>query len=160
MLRAAPCPGHPGTPRCSEPDPVAEQGAGNSGRGGAVGSTGPDPSGPWLPSVRRPNSPGVPTRTKHSPGATSGELTAPPTNTEAASTADPGSPHGAIAASLCPPRPGRRVPDPGERCSSRAAGWIECRSSAPASPYPLGLDPPRPRPQHGSPAPARRARVP
>lgn len=54
MLRAAPCPGHPGTPRCSEPDPVALQGARNLGRGGAVGSTGPDSSDPWIPSVRRP----------------------------------------------------------------------------------------------------------
>lgn len=160
MLRAAPARGHPGTPRCSEPDPVAEQGARNSGRGGAVGSTGPDQSSPWLPSLCRPNSLGVPTRTKHSPGAMSGELTAPPTNTEAASTADPGSPHGAIAESLCPSCPGFDVPNPGRRCSPRAARPTERKSSAPGSPYPLSLDPPRPRLPHGSPAPARRTRVP
>lgn len=99
--RAAPCPGHPGTPRCSEPDSVAEQDASNSRRGGAAGSTSPDPPCPSLPSACRPDSaaPGVPAGTTHSPGATSSELTAPPTNTAAESTADPGSPHGAIAAS-------------------------------------------------------------
>lgn len=54
--RAAPCPGHPGTPRCSEPDSVAEQDASNSRRGGAAGSTSPDPPCPSLPSACRPDS--------------------------------------------------------------------------------------------------------
>lgn len=47
--RAAPCPGHPGTPRCSEPDSVAERDASNSRRGWAAGSMSPEPPMPLAP---------------------------------------------------------------------------------------------------------------
>lgn len=166
--RAAPCPGHPGTTRCSEPDSVAERDASNSRRGWAAGSISPEPPCPSLPSACRPDSaaPGVPAGTTHSPGATSSELRAPPTNTAAESTADPGSPHGAIAASLHSPLPGCRVqvqedgesPETPRRLSrgarpplapTRRPGAAE----APPTTRKPRLYPPRPDPKWPGPAP-------
>lgn len=107
-----------------------------------------------------------PRGTTHSPGATSSELTAPPTNTAAESTADPGSPHGAIAASLHPPLPGCRVqvqedgesPETPRRLShgartplapTRRPGAAE----APPTTRKPRLYPPRPDPKWPGPAP-------
>lgn len=79
-----------------------------------------------LPGCRPDHSPPPPERPQapegHSPGAISGELTAPPTKTAAARTADPRSPRGAIAAFLRPSSPERRVRGSCRQCSLRAGG--------------------------------------
>lgn len=108
--RAAPDPGHPSDSQMlSARIPRLCQDQGSWGLSGAA--------------VRIPRALlRAPAATGHSPEGTSGELTAPPTKTAAASTADPGSPRGAIAQSLRPPPPGRHVPGSGSECSSGARG--------------------------------------
>ncbi|KAL0596402.1 hypothetical protein AAY473_034350 [Plecturocebus cupreus] len=145
LPRTAPCPDRPGTASCSAP------GSRGCARKRAPRGAAGLPNRP-LASFRAAGtqfSTGAPGPTGHSPGATSGELTAPPTKTAAARAAAPGSARGAIAGSFRPPLPGRRVPRSGRLRRSRAGGRIEWPGSAPGSGEPRpATAPPLPRPLH------------
>ena len=142
--RAAPDPGHPrDSQMLSARIPRLCQDQGSWGSAGAA--------------VRIPRALlRAPAATGHSPERTSGELTAPPTKTAAASTADPGSPRGAIALSLRPPPPGRHVPGSGSECSSgdrRRTGLVLAGFSPRAEQPARQGSSLRPHPPQPSPAP-------